>query len=1090
MDPFFEQFAVRAATIDELLSDNFEVLLGQKAQAEGAARRLSSWCLSSASGDWKLFSRRLARDGLALDETLSRLASVRRKPNVPLPQWVCDAQWIDSALKNPANEVTIKRLHAVGEPQAFEHLLAPIIEYAEKFLWQDIPDNTAKDLRANASLSYWLSERLSRLCAPAFYNCFVSSRVREAANEEGHSSVGAMAPTSRYDRFVAEMRQGGLRHLFETKPVLLRLVASITRQWIEATKEFLTRLHVDLPSIRQQFLHTSADIVHVVDGLGDFHNFGRSVRLVRFSDGAKILYKPKDLNVDALWFSLVEELNACDTPIDLKAARVLPKEGYGWSEFIDHADCSDRDGFHRFFRRAGAWLCLFHLFGVTDMHEENMIAAGEHPVAVDLEMILQAAITGDQALVAPERHAFELASRTIADSVMNTGLLPAYARTPENAVYSHSGLNNPQNDLRHRFWENVNTDSMRAIEIRKSDTGLSNMPRFNGQEALFGDFIDDVVAGYQEYAEFLLRYRTSHAKSLFDDFVGLTVRRILRPTRFYSLLLERLKDHRNMADGAIWSAHLDFMARLMDWDQPTDPLWPILRAERLSLADLNIPHFISPVDRDQITDKSSVAVSNGSQPGLHRAQGRFVKFDKDEIAWQSDVIRLSTKTVTRSGRARDTTNECTSFVELPTIETSWTEAILERALLISRELAKLAIRSGPSAAWIGLDWLGDSEVCQLSPLGADLYNGAPGISIFLAAHAKVTGNEDSRQLALAGVSCLRHDLGSRSGARFARMLGTGGSIGLGSVIYALTVLSELLNEKELLADALSASSLFTSDLITADQRFDVMEGSAGGMLGLLKLYRATGDYDVLARAARCGDHLLNQRYSGAERKNTWVEWSSKQQLLNGMSHGAAGFAYALAALALATGRSEFGQTAQECINAENQTFSTARSNWPDLRTPDGGAEPFWPCQWCHGACGIGMARMGILKQATADPHMTTVGLGSIGRDGLLADIRRAAVCAKRAWPYPIDSLCCGSLGNIELLNETARFCIDDEIEDLRDEALRRTVAIIKAADLRGDYLWVVGNKRFNLGLFRGLAGVGYTLLRLLDRELPNLLIWE
>ncbi len=42
----------------------------------------------------------------------------------------------------------------------------------------------------------------------------------------------------------------------------------------------------------------------------------------------------------------------------------------------------------------------------------------------------------------------------------------------------------------------------------------------------------------------------------------------------------------------------------------------------------------------------------------------------------------------------------------------------------------------------------------------------------------------------------------------------------------------------------------------------------------------------------------------------------------------------------------------------------------------------------------------------------------------------------------------------------------------------------------GDYRWNVGKRQFNLGLFRGLAGVGYTLLRRVDRSLPNVLIWE
>ncbi len=35
-----------------------------------------------------------------------------------------------------------------------------------------------------------------------------------------------------------------------------------------------------------------------------------------------------------------------------------------------------------------------------------------------------------------------------------------------------------------------------------------------------------------------------------------------------------------------------------------------------------------------------------------------------------------------------------------------------------------------------------------------------------------------------------------------------------------------------------------------------------------------------------------------------------------------------------------------------------------------------------------------------------------------------------------------------------------------------------------------GTGMFNLGLFRGIAGVGYTLLRRVDDSLPNVLIWE
>src|SRR4026208_432660 len=77
-----------------------------------------------------------------------------------------------------------------------------------------------------------------------------------------------------------------------------------------------------------------------------------------------------------------------------------------------------------------------------------------------------------------------------------------------------------------------------------------------------------------------------------------------------------------------------------------------------------------------------------------------------------------------------------------------------------------------------------------------------------------------------------------------------------------------------------------------------------------------------------------------------------------MSHGAAGFAYALASLSAATGREDFAAAAQECVDFEDSSFSSQRGNWPDLRVDGGEA---WPCQWCHGAPGIGLGRIGMAR---------------------------------------------------------------------------------------------------------------------------------
>ena len=103
------------------------------------------------------------------------------------------------------------------------------------------------------------------------------------------------------------------------------------------------------------------------------------------------------------------------------------------------------------------------------------------------------------------------------------------------------------------------------------------------------------------------------------------------------------------------------------------------------------------------------------------------------------------------------------------------------------------------------------------------------------------------------------------------------------------------------------------------------------------------------------------------------------------------------------------------------------------------------------------------------------------------DIENAVTSTARAWPGPVDTLCCGALGSVELLCEAGDALGRD---DLKQDAALRLAAVVERSSSRGDYRWNGGDRQFNLGLFRGLAGVGYTLLRRVDETLPNVLIWE
>ena len=1017
------ELAARAATLDELLSEDFQSLPGLKRDTDRAAKRLAAWCDSSSSGDWELFDRRLRRDGHTIAGVLTRFATARRRPSAPLPAWARDVEWIQAALQKGAAETCRGR-----EP--FQHVFAALIEEADSRLWMSVEASVASRFASSArdDLRGLLISRLCGLCAPVLYERFAQS-------------------SAHYDAFVAEMKAGGLIRLFGEKPVLLRLVASLTRQWLSTSREFLNRLDDDLKSIRHDILHRDAraQVGRVHGGLSDPHSGGRCVLRVEFDDGSSVMYKPRDLRLDVAWQSLVERLN-CDAPVELRTPKSIAGDGYGWTEFIDNAGCEREQGCQRYFYRAGAWLALFHCFVTSDIHHENMIAAGDHPVPIDVETLLQAGASRANAARA-ESQAYEAARELIANSVAAVGLLPAYGQSG-SVVHAAGGVASEWPAGKKLMWDHINSDAMRPSMVQEISKPPSNLPRIGADRHVgLAAYIEDFISGFREYATFL----NGLGQDPFAGFAGLAVRKVIRPTQFYSMLLHRLKDDRTMDDGVLWSSQADFLARLADWDSDADDSWPLQREERSAVLELNVPLFTAPTD------------------GLQRARERIRSLDEKEIAWQVEVIRQTSPDL--SGlRPTDTASAApTSADEVAALPDS---VVIREADAIAQQIADHAIRAGSGAAWIGLGWFADSDASQLAVLGHDFYNGACGIATFFAAHSRITQNPDSADLALAAIAYLRAELRGRRASRMGRVMGIGGATGLGSVIYGLSCISRLLDDDELIEDALGVAKLFSDELIASDKQLDVIGGSAGAILTLLRLYRDTEADEVLDRAVACGTHLLTQQRRGPDARRSWPCRVSNDQVLNGISHGAAGFAYALAALGTVAGRGDFADAAVECLEFERSNFDPQWGDWRDFRVP----EPHWRSQWCHGAVGIGLARLGMSK------------LGSSWGDAVRADIDRALTGASRGWPGHADTLCCGALGSVELAREAGKVLGRGDLQELSS---LRLSAVLHSKSSAGSYRWgATVSSRFNVGLFRGLAGVGYTCLRELDDSLPNLLIWE
>ncbi|MEJ2557170.1 MAG: lanthionine synthetase LanC family protein, partial [Anaerolineae bacterium] len=128
--------------------------------------------------------------------------------------------------------------------------------------------------------------------------------------------------------------------------------------------------------------------------------------------------------------------------------------------------------------------------------------------------------------------------------------------------------------------------------------------------------------------------------------------------------------------------------------------------------------------------------------------------------------------------------------------------------------------------------------------------------------------------------------------------------------------------------------------------------------------------------------------------------------------------------------------------------------------------------WCHGSSGIGLARLTIPQDV--DPH---------GRTAVRIALREA-LCGSQ---LPDDSLCHGNLANLELVMTIGHHFRDAA---LVQKAQILAVELVKASIWRG---WRSGHPTgLEIpGLFTGLSGIGYGLLRLADPDrTPSVLLLE
>lgn len=496
---------------------------------------------------------------------------------------------------------------------------------------------------AFSGLARDLVRRLSHLSGRILFEDFATVRGREGPpRREGlPRRAGSEDASGRriYEGYVEELLAGRWTKLLRGHPELNRLVDVTTAHWEEASAELMRRLSSDKPLI-QAALGTVVPIgrvAGVTPGLSDQHRGGRTVCRLTFESGHRVIYKPRAVGIEASFAALVAWLNDRGLDPPLRAARVLDRGDYGWTECIPATACADDAAARRFYRRAGSLACLLDVLGGIDMHYGNVIACGEDPVLVDLETLFHPSGPGD-----PEGGRGDEAG----DSILRTGFLPSWSPAPDERAYDVSGLGAAAprpTRIPHLEWRRPNTDAMDLEEGTLHLPRLANAPRLPGTSLSPADFATAIVEGFASTHRFLaanaadLQAGSGPLRSMAER----RTRVLLRHTLTYRRMMDETHDPRRLRDGVARKAALE---RLVSTPTPGPREQARLHelraaAELDALWRLDIPHFTTRPDACFLETADGLRIEGWfDESRFESAVDRLARLDDDDLDRKSRLL--------------------------------------------------------------------------------------------------------------------------------------------------------------------------------------------------------------------------------------------------------------------------------------------------------------------------------------------------------------------------------------------------------------------------------------------------------------------
>lgn len=859
-----------------------------------------------------------------------------------------------------------------------------------------------------------------------------------------------------------------LSQLAEEYPVLISALFQITKNCVEHLNEVMTRFKTDHSEIVSFMPEVGrfGKVVRLHIGAGDSHS-GRSVTILEFEDGNKLVYKPRSLAVDKRYYDFLSWLNQFDLPY-MQVIRTIDRKEYGWSEFVQFSECKSLEEVERFYFRMGVHLAIMYLFNATDFHYENIIAMGEQPVIIDLESLFHQTLNMQLFANDANGHAYKILS----SSVMSSGMLPQYVYKTKvhqgidvSGIFGSGDQEIPNASLRIIHGR---TDKMRLERGASKTDKTYNIPYYDGQTMDSYRYLSEIKQGFRKAYQIIIANK-SRIKQLIGEFGNDRVRVILRNTRSYVELLRTLK-------------HPDLLRDELDHKVVVHRLWLQCLANRehlnfvkYELRDIeagDVPYFYTyPASKDVWASNGDVISDVFRNSGIEIVMDKIEKLNIHDLEEQLELLNMSISAARNDLYVQSMPKLESYSYDLTDLQiANWKDEYIRIATSIGDTLIQSAITSSDmesdEVTWIGL--LSDSieeRKLRLVPIGYDLYNGNSGIALFFAYLFDVTGNRAYKNMALRALKPVINIMESRL-ENSSLTIGAFNVNSIGGGMFAAYQISLLWNDTQLL-QVIKEFLPYYIQLIDKDTLLDYIGGAAGAIDILLHIYYGTGWRQALQGAEKCAEHLLQNARKMPDGSVVWTMNLDDIPYV-GYSHGISGIVAPLSSLYRVNHREEYIDYIERGLRYERVNYDSRLKNWITPKEPA-------RVTWCHGAPGILLSRLRLLENGYWDANIDE-------------EIRNALSTTIQSGFGVEPVYCHGDFGHLEILLAADKVVNSSDIRKTVDTARMYLLKFLQDNPWKNTGI----HRGFDIkGLMPGLAGIGFGLLKQVNPDrVPNILNLE